>query len=1342
MMHNKKKDQRTLYLSRRGEWSVYWQIWSLVASRVLSKRSEIGFRRFEHLQALLAELPAQPHKIVLLLPGELANTATFELLEDAPPLPVLWLLAQNQSAPLHSAEQNPYFFWLQPPLRWREVQFALAQAEKIQHLQADFRRQNSALEQNFRSRELAFYQALQRAEQKHTEMVENALIGVYETTPQGQFIMANQSLANMLGYDSPTDLVTQVQDIAQQLYVDPNARREFVETLANTGKIEGNLLQLKRKDGSVLWVFEHVQVVRAAKTGEVIAYRGNLEDVTQLKQAEQSLRQSYQQQSALSKILQLDLQPLTLQQKLQRSLQILFETDWLALSSVGAIFIRDTTNSEFVLQAAHQFSNEHLQIGKPILPDFCLCNGNLQRCPLHFSVELKPPYELQIINQQIFCLPLYTSNELLGALILYATEAHTQIPSIVQFLQTVANLLSLIVERDKQQQQLMVSHEQLEQKVQMRTAELAKINQHLRTEIAARESLQHALELELMHRAQTEQVLIESENKFRSIIQQSSDGITLTDETGAIIVWNDAMAKITGTPTEQAVQQWIWDVQFQLGLPENKTQQQYEDLKNLIQRMLRGEDPGVWGKILEGQYIMRSGETRVLQTTVFPIQTPRGIMLGSISRDITEIEQIKQTQRIQSAALDAAANSIVITDSQGVIHWVNPAFTQLTGYTLAEVIGKTPRLLRSRLTPQSVYHEMWQTILGGNVWHGELTNVRKDGSSYIQEMTITPVRNQNHQIAYFIAIQQDITEQHQQKIALELYAAEQSSLYRIAATVSGFLTPQTMLESVLDVLLTLPRFMPDSAWTMFIDNGAEAPCGVVWRNMPDTTFEPPDPATIDWFCDRKKIFQVVHVSQCPPLVARWLKNNQLTGYVATPLYVNQRILGAFFLGWRVMPEITESMQTLLMSIGHQIGFALRNIQLYQTAVQYNRLKILNEITTAVTTSLNMDEVLTTVIRLTSNALNAGAGSVLLYEPANPKILLFAKVYPAHATHLLGTKIPIDASIAGWAARNRKIVRLDNARLDARWYPEIDRLFEFDTLSLLCVPLLLQESVLGVIEIVNKRSGAFTQEDEDLLGAVASIAAVAIQNARLYERQKHLLQERERTQAHLIQSEKMSALGQLTASIAHEINNPLQAVRGFFDLLNEEVHAAQRPEKMERYFAIVNEELTRIAGIVHRMRDFYRSSGNQRDQVDVLHLLDSVAELMHKQLQNQQIEVRRQVSAQTTQIYANSDKLKQVFLNLFINALDVMPDGGLLNISIETRELNHTPALWITLHDSGPGVPTEALPRLFEPFFTTKDHGSGLGLYICYEIMRDHHGSIQVENHPNGGCMVHLALPLT
>lgn len=133
----------------------------------------------------------------------------------------------------------------------------------------------------------------------------------------------------------------------------------------------------------------------------------------------------------------------------------------------------------------------------------------------------------------------------------------------------------------------------------------------------------------------------------------------------------------------------------------------------------------------------------------------------SIARDITERRQAEEARRLQSAALDAAANAIIITDREGTIQWVNPAWSALTGYSSQEAIGQNPRILKSGFQDESYYKNLWDTILAGKVWYGELVNKRKDGSLYSEEQTITPVHDTRGEITHFIAIKQDISERKQ-----------------------------------------------------------------------------------------------------------------------------------------------------------------------------------------------------------------------------------------------------------------------------------------------------------------------------------------------------------------------------------------------------------------------------------------------------------------------------------------------------------------------------------------------------------------------------------------------------
>ena len=159
-----------------------------------------------------------------------------------------------------------------------------------------------------------------------------------------------------------------------------------------------------------------------------------------------------------------------------------------------------------------------------------------------------------------------------------------------------------------------------------------------------------------------------------------------------------------------------------------------------------------------------------MSLSISPIKDANGRVTGSstIARDITAKKRADEQLKLQSAALEAAANAIVITDSHGSIRWVNGAFTAMTGYSKEEVLGKNPRLLKSGDQPESYYAELWSTISSGKVWRGEIVNRRKDGTTYTEEMTITPVIRDSGNPAnrYFIAIKQDITQRKKSEEAL------------------------------------------------------------------------------------------------------------------------------------------------------------------------------------------------------------------------------------------------------------------------------------------------------------------------------------------------------------------------------------------------------------------------------------------------------------------------------------------------------------------------------------------------------------------------------------------------
>jgi PAS domain S-box-containing protein len=283
-------------------------------------------------------------------------------------------------------------------------------------------------------------------------------------------------------------------------------------------------------------------------------------------------------------------------------------------------------------------------------------------------------------------------------------------------------------------------------------------------------------------------------------------------------------------------------------------------------------------------------------------------------------------------------------------------------------------------------------------------------------------------------------------------------------------------------------------------------------------------------------------------------------------------------------------------------------------------------------------------------------------------------------------------------------------------------------SELCVPLTVQGRTIGVLNAESPQVDGFDAQDQQLLATLADQAALALENADLYEKQRQ-------AQEHLIQSEKLTALGRLAASLAHEINNPLQALSSGLRLLKR---AALAEEKRQQYIDVASREVDRLIGIVERMLGFYRPSADRSRPTDLHDLLNEILALAAKKIEHSRVTVERQWADDVPRIHAVANRLKQVFLNLILNALAAMPDGGTLTISTFVQDENRVA---VRFTDTGCGIEPQHIDRIFEPFYTTKINGTGLGLSISYSIIEQHGGKIAVESEPGEGATFTVTLPI-
>ncbi|HFC08559.1 MAG TPA: response regulator [Chloroflexi bacterium] len=260
-------------------------------------------------------------------------------------------------------------------------------------------------------------------------------------------------------------------------------------------------------------------------------------------------------------------------------------------------------------------------------------------------------------------------------------------------------------------------------------------------------------------------------------------------------------------------------------------------------------------------------------------------------------------------------------------------------------------------------------------------------------------------------------------------------------------------------------------------------------------------------------------------------------------------------------------------------------------------------------------------------------------------------------------------------------------------------------------------------------------DATALGILARLAATALESARLYEDLHHSLEELRRSQQALAQAEKMAAVGRLTGSLAHEVNNPIQAVRNSLYLAT---HPEIEEDRRQQYLHLATEEIERLSALVHRMLNFYRPGKVERQAVSLAGLAKRVVGLLAAQLEKHHIEVTLDVPATLPPVYGVEDQLQQVVLNLVLNAMEAMPEGGRLFVlgwAMGEKVV-------LAVEDTGPGIASEVRDRLFEPLVSTKESGTGLGLAVSYNIIADHGGQLELSEPTRGsGAAFRIVLPV-
>jgi signal transduction histidine kinase len=460
--------------------------------------------------------------------------------------------------------------------------------------------------------------------------------------------------------------------------------------------------------------------------------------------------------------------------------------------------------------------------------------------------------------------------------------------------------------------------------------------------------------------------------------------------------------------------------------------------------------------------------------------------------------------------------------------------------------------------------------------------------------------------------------------------------------------------------------------------------------------------------------------------------------LAVPLLVEGTLIGVLNVDSTHKNAFSADDEELLVALANQAAQVIHNSWLYE-AVAYNarKLEALFHIAQSIISSLNLEEILQRVTKDACELMQTKICSLMLLSAARDRLELRA-CHGASSDYLSKPPLSVDDSLIGAVVRRRKPVQVYNVQ-EHDAYQHIELASRDGLVSLLSVPMVFGESVIGALNVYTGEPYRYSTQDTKILSTLASLAAIAIENARLHEKMVQV-------EEHLRQNERLSTLGLLAAEVAHEIRNPLTVMKMLFHSLDLQFNA---DDPRARDSEVMAEKMEHLNKIVDQLLGYARSTEPTFESVDINELLEDVLFLTRHKLTQQRIELRTDFAAELPNVRIDRGQIEQACLNLILNAAEAMTNGGTLTISTglpaatsSRRSPGERESVLLTFTDNGVGMTAEQRQRLFEPFLTSKARGTGLGLAIVHKIVVDAHGGrIEVESARGQGTTFRLLVPV-
>lgn len=554
------------------------------------------------------------------------------------------------------------------------------------------------------------------------------------------------------------------------------------------------------------------------------------------------------------------------------------------------------------------------------------------------------------------------------------------------------------------------------------------------------------------------------------------------------------------------------------------------------------------------------------------------------------------------------------------------------------------------------------------------------------------------------------------------------ALYRISSVVGRTEEPHEALRLILSEIIATFGASSGSVALVNPDTGKleiEVQQGLP-EKFGDVRLRPGQGIT-GWVSFHGKPQLVRDVKQDPRYV---IVRREVQSEMAVPMEENGHVIGVINIDNDKVNAFDEhDLELLVLCTREATAVTARLWQLQQLRGKARQLESLIAIGQSLVTKLEPQELYDTLTRDTRQILQCRAGALYLHDDTRGLIRV-ASLSNVNVNGLAGTDVPLDSCFTAAIVHTRKQLEFSNVNgaeyLDLQDIPRDPALR-----GALATPILFENDVLGVLAVFTDRAHRFNDDEKRLLAALASLAAVAVQNSRLYSRVFE-------SEESLRKNEQLTTLGLLAAEIAHEIRNPLTVIKLLYGHLGLDF-PEDDPRRTD--VRVIREKFDQLEAIVTRVLNFAKAPSSLHSRWSVVDLIEDTIVLIRLKLAQGKIHLKFERPTGSVVVDVHKGQLQQVLLNLLLNSTQAMPEGGQITITCQTEDRGTSKYAHIDIADTGRGVPEDLRGKIFDSFLTSRPDGTGLGLSIAKRILLSHHGDITLLSTGPTGTTMRLTLPV-